>query len=339
MTNSKDWHVEPSGDLSRSWRDCLTAAGSAPSVHNTQPWRFRVTDNAVDVLADRSRHLDVADPAGRELLISVGAAIANLRIAMLDAGRRPSVRLWPDPLAPDLVARVTLGPAVAADQMTRALAAAIPVRRTNRQPFADTPLPDGVIDDFRDAAQSEGADLAMADTIGRMLVLGVVRRAEELLRDDPRYVNELARWSGDRRGCSDGVPAEAFGPWAAVEWSAIRAFADEPDAVPSATPFEANSQIAVLYTFGDTARQWVRAGQALERVLLTATARGVAATVMTQPMELPAVRRLLADPRDDRIVAQAALRFGYAPASPATPRRPLGDLLAPPMPDHTAQRR
>lgn len=81
MTNSEDWHVEPSGALSRFWHDCLTAAGAAPSVHNTQPWRFRITDNAVDVLADRSRHLDFADPAGRELLISVGAAIANLRIA------------------------------------------------------------------------------------------------------------------------------------------------------------------------------------------------------------------------------------------------------------------
>jgi nitroreductase len=326
MTNDGDWRVDGSR-LGRSWRNCLTAAGLAPSVHNTQPWRFRVDERAVDVLADRSRRLEVADPTGRELLISVGAAIGNLRIAIRAAGREPVLRLWPDPANTDLVARITLGPAITADHAVHTLAAAIPNRHTNRRAFAETQLPEPVIRVLRNAARTEGADLAMADAMGRMLVLGLVRRAERLLRDDPRYLDELATWSGDRSGCDDGVTTEAFGPWTAVEHCPIRTFATEPDPTVSGVALEHNPQIAVLYTYGDTNEQWVRAGQALERVLLTATAHGLATTMMTQPMELPVMRRLLADPRDDRITAQAALRLGYAPAGPASPRRPLAELL------------
>jgi nitroreductase len=327
MTNDDPWRVGPGGRLGHSWRKCLDAAAAAPSVHNTQPWRFRVANRTVDVLADRSRQLDVVDLRGRELLISVGAAIFNLRTAILDAGRYPLLQLWPDPAAPDVVARIGLGGVAAGDVTIRALATAMPARRTNRQPFADRPISDQVTRDLSAAARVEGADLAAADETGRMLVLGVVRRAEEHLRNDPQYRAELARWTQTQAGRRDGVPAEAFGPWTAVEHAPIRQYSQQPVAPGCGVLFEPQPNIAVLYTYGDTPQQWVRAGQALERVLLTATVRGVAATLMTQPMELPGLRQLLADPRDDRIVAQAALRFGYAASSPATPRRPLRELL------------
>ena len=336
MDTLNDWQMDTlKRGLAPAWFRCLRAATLAPSVHNTQPWLFRVEDDHVDVFADHRRRLDVIDPRGRELTISVGGALFNLRVAMLAEGRQPLIQPWPDPAHENLVARVTLGPAVTADATVRALHAAIPLRRTNRRAFADQQLPEHLVADLVQAAQVEGAGFAQADETGRLMVLGVVRRAEEQLRANQQYRAELASWVHDDDTRSDGVPLSAVNSWAALESVPLRDFGEITDIDLENAVFEPRPNIAVLYTHGDTPPHWLRAGQALERVLLTATVRGAAATLMTQPMELPTLRALLADPRDDSIVAQVALRFGYAPPSPATPRRPLHDVVVKDLPvDH-----
>jgi len=308
-------------------RECLHAAIAAPSVHNTQPWLFRVWPGGVDVYADRRRALPVIDPCGRELLISAGAATFNLRVAILAHGRVPVHELRPDPHQPDLVARVGIGPYTAVPETARRLAQAIPHRRTNRRPFSDLPVPTDVLADLADAAAVEGATLVVADPEVRHAVLGLVRTAENRWRADPAYWRELATWTTDRPDRRDGVPPAAFGPWSALEAIPLRDFGlVQPARGRHAADFEDSPTIAVLYTTGDSADQWIRAGQALERVLLTATVRGLATTPMTQPLEIPELRDLLTDSAGGN-VAQAILRLGYGPPGTPSPRRRVDECL------------
>ena len=309
---------------------CLRAAIAAPSIHNSQPWRFALRPGGVDVFADHGRRLGVVDPRGRELLISVGAALLNLRVAVLAHGRVPVTRLLPDPGRPELMASVRLGPPIVADRTVRALADAIPLRHTNRRPFTRVTVPSGVLDELAAAARVEGGVLTVADDLARDQLLGLVRSADRLLRRDCGYRHELDAWTSadPRRG--DGVPRNAFGPWDALETLPLRDFAlTWPIEPRRAAHFEAHPTLVVLATAADTPEQWLRAGQALERVLLTATVRGLATTPMSQPLEVPRIRELLTD-RAAGTCPQIILRVGYGPASAGSPRRPLDDVVIAP---------
>ncbi len=327
-TTADPWSVAPDGTPGTALNACLEAAIAAPSVHNSQPWRFLFRPGGIDLCADRTRRLAVLDPRGRELAISLGAALLNLRVAMLRHGRVPITRLLPDPSQPDLVAQVRLGPHVEPDPTVRALAQVIPVRRTNRRPFTRVTIPAEVLAELVAAAEAEGATLTVADDIGRDQLLGVIRSADRLLRGDGGYRAELAAWTAPVPDRPDGVPLAAFGPWDALEALPLRDFGlTRPEEPRRGAHFEARPTLVVLATVADTPEQWLRAGQALERVLLTATVRGLAATPMSQPLEVPRLRELLAEPHTGA-VPQVILRLGYGPASAASPRRPVSDVLA-----------
>lgn len=321
------WSIGPDGTPGPDLYACLKAAVAAPSVHNTQPWRFHPYDGVIEVFADRRRMLEVLDPTGRELMVSVGAAVFNLRVEMSVRGRLPLLYVLPDPTRPDLAARVTIGPAIDVPVTARHLSRAIPLRHTNRRPFAATPVPDDVVDDLVDAARVEGADLVVADAAARDALLEVVRVAERRRRNDPAYWAELDVWTRDAAHRRDGVPPETFGPWDVLETVPIRDFGlTRPAARRRPGSFEEGPTIAVLYTSGDHVPDWIRAGEALERVLLSATVRGLATTLMTQPLEIPELRALLNERGAGRM-AQAVIRFGYGPLSPPSPRRPVADFL------------
>ncbi len=311
-------------------RRLLTAAVAAPSIHNSQPWLFRVGDGHIDVYADRRRLLGAVDPLGRELFLSVGAAVLNLRVAALDQGHLPLLRLLPDAGQPDLAARVTIGPAAhPVDPTVHALAEAIPRRHTNRRPFNGVELPGEVVDELAGAAAAEGATLAVADQVGRASILALVRTANERQVGETGYRAELTEWTVPLPGRRDGVPPAAFGPWDVMETLPLRDFGlTQPELPRRQAGFEPDPTVVVLYTTGDGPVQWLRAGQALQRVLLTATVRGVASTPMSQPLEIPELRDLLAAPEYGR-VAQVILRLGYAQPTGPTPRRPLSEVLLP----------
>jgi nitroreductase len=309
---------------------CVRAAIAAPSLHNSQPWRFRIRDGEIDVYADRSRQLEVIDPSGRELLISVGAAVFNLRVAMLRHGWTPVGRAWPDPDEPDLVARIRAGPVAARDPAAEALAAAIPRRHTNRRPFDRVVVPAAILDELTEAAAREGAVLSVADQVGRTAILSLVRTAEQRLRSQGRYRAELTYWTRPSHTRREGVPPQAFGPWAALETLPLRDYGlTQPQLQRHDEPFEPYPTILVLSTNGDSPHQWVRAGQALQRALLVATVHDLAATPMSQPLEIPELRDLVTNTRSGRW-AQVILRVGYGPPTAVTPRRPLREVLITP---------
>jgi hypothetical protein len=318
----------PESDWYDALRQCLIAAAAAPSIHNTQPWLFRPRGDVVDVLADRRRQLPVLDPDGREMFVSVGAAVFNLRVALHAHGRASQVRFMPDPGEPDLAARVTLAEAVAPAAGALALAEAIPRRHTNRRPFIDRPVPHGIMEELTAAARMEGAVLLEVDRPLRDGVLSLTRTAENRMRTDPRYRAELAAWTTPGGvGRRDGVPRQAFGPRDTDGALPLRDFALGLGAPTATVAFEPEPTLILLYTTGDNPTNWLQAGSALQRVLLTATQRGLAATPLSQLLEVPKLRTLLADYVNHQVI-QTVLRIGY-PTTPAppTPRRPLPEIV------------
>ncbi|RSM68055.1 nitroreductase [Actinoplanes sp. ATCC 53533] len=306
---------------------CIRLATTAPSLHNSQPWLFRVGDGVVDVYADWRRQLEVLDPTGRELLISVGAAVFTLGLALRGAGYRPEIGLFPDAGKPNLVARLSAENCSALDPAVRDLAAAIPHRHTNRYPFASAAVPADAIERLIDAARQEAATLTVANPVSRNTIIRLSQDADRRQRAIGGYRAELARWTTHRTLHRDGVPPLAIGPWDALEIMPIRDFGLlQPHLARTAEEFEPDPTLVVLATAGDDRADWVRAGQALQRVLLTATWQNLATTPVSQPVEIPAVRSQLSDPARG-IWAQMILRVGYGRPAASTPRRPLSDVL------------
>ncbi|WIM93039.1 nitroreductase family protein [Actinoplanes oblitus] len=311
----------------RALAHCVRTASLAPSLHNSQPWRFRLVDGAVEVYADRRRQLEVLDPDGRELLISVGAAVFTLRLAIRVEGHVTEVSIFPDAGSPDLVARIRPAYARPSSAYATALAEAITARHTNRSPFADAVVPADSLAQLRAAATAEGATLTLADAVRRDVIINLAQAAEARLRAEGGYRAELGYWTRPHPHRRDGIPPTAVGPWDALEHLPMRDFGlvhHQPSR--NAERFEAHPTITVLATNGDGPVDWVRAGQALQRVLLTATRLRLATTPISQPIEIPAIRDLLTDTGNGRS-AQMVIRLGYAPSGPPTPRRPLTDIL------------
>lgn len=307
----------------------LATAGRAPSLHNTQPWCFTVTPRLIGLYADHDRALPVVDPDRRELRIACGAALYNLRLALHGLGIRPTVTILPDPQHPDLLATIRDGGRKPPTPAQRELLAAVPRRRTNRHPFSEVTLTPADLDPLRRAAVEEGAWLhVVTDSVERRTLQDLAERAHRQQMADPAFRAELDRWTATGPGRDDGVPAAAGGPLPAPRrrW-VMRDFRNADGAAPGA--FEEEPTIAVLtgHTTGD--RGDVQVGQALQRVLLTATAGGLAVSFLSQVVEVARTRQELRRVIGGTHPPQAVLRIGRGWPVPATPRRPVADLLRP----------
>lgn len=307
---------------------CISAAGAAPSIYNTQPWRFRLDpDNvALEVRAVPERGLRHADPVGRALHLSVGAAVFNLRVAMAHFGWGAVVRLLPDPEDPSVLATLRLS---GTGQRHTAghrpdLYPMIWRRHSSRFPFSGRPLPPNVRAELAEAAQTEGASLTLSGSAETALLLRVATEAEHRNHADPDRAAESRRWvHRDPDHSSEvGIPQTTLGPQDAHEQLPLRDFTAQrhPERLP-AQPFESHPVVALLSTEHDRRSDWLRAGQALQHLLLVATAHGVRASLLHQPMEWPDLRRDLSPVPDLTGHAQMLIRLGYGPEGPATPRR------------------
>ncbi|MFD5462226.1 Acg family FMN-binding oxidoreductase [Kitasatospora sp. NPDC127059] len=302
----------------------VSAAVAAPSIHNSQPWRFRLQPDTSDleVRADRSRAVPAADPQGRALHISVGAAVLNLRVAARHLGWAPDVRLLPDPADPELFAAVRLDtPAAAPAPGAEKLYEAIWRRHSIRTPFTGKPVPPTVLDELATAALAEDAVLLLPGHTETARLLHLTAEAERRNITDDAQRTESRNWIRTGEAPPYGIPVSALGPQDLTghlpmrDFSAIHAAEHQAPAL-----FEAEPRIAVLTTEHDTPQDWLRAGLALEHVLLAATVQGVRASLLHQAMEWPYLRWEARDPHQGPGYVQILLRLGYGPEGAPTPR-------------------
>ncbi|MGW1490058.1 Acg family FMN-binding oxidoreductase [Streptomyces sp. NPDC002402] len=307
-------------------------ATTAPSMHNAQPWRFRFLRDSgtVELYADHERAIPHADPAGRALHIGCGAALLTLRVAAVHAGREPHVRLLPDPERPHLLATVDLSAPAEPGGTLAGLYPAIARRHTSRYPFADTPIPSPVRDDLREAARLEGAALDFPGPWHVRFLLDLVEDAEGLDMMDPDRVAEVEQWTriGAETAADDGVPEYAFGPRRRGGRAPVRDFAGRRHPTDlGTTDFEEKPQLALLGTERDRPGDWLRAGQALQRVLLRATSHELVASVTSQALEWRDLRWAAREPLSTMAHVHLTLRLGYGPVGPTSPRRAVRDVL------------
>ncbi len=321
------------GDL----RTVAELATLAPSIHNTQPWRFGLDGEAVTVRADRSRQLSVVDPDGRQLHVSCGAAIEHARLAVRSLGVDCTVELLPDTADPDLLARLEPAAPHALSDDEQALLAAIPRRHTHREAFEARPLPPELVDALRRGVVPFGAWLQPVDRADDLVKIAVLlSHADEAERADAAYHDELRRWvRPDGEPAVDGIPATALPATPADQRRStlllrdfdldrvLRGEASADDVVPpSERPF-----VAVLGTADDDRRAWLQAGRALAWLLLRGAVEGVFASPLNQVLDLSGTRTRFA--RDLGLLGhpQMLLRMGYATGSPWTPRRAVDEVI------------
>lgn len=304
----------------------IQAAVMAPSSHNTQPWLFRLDGPAIELLADRTRALPVNDPDDRELTVSCGCALFNLRVAAAAAGLQARVQPFPDATDLDLLARVTLERADAS-LAEAALNDVIATRRTYRERFSATAPTATALRALSGAALVEGASLDILDSeTQRAAAAALVAEGDGLQWGNPSWRRELAAWMHPRRR-GDGLvlPALAI-PVAQI---VVRSF-DMGDGVAARDRQLADESpvLAVLSTAGDTPADWLLAGQALQRLLLVGAQQGLQASYLNQPVQVASLRPRLQQLTGRPGPAQLLLRIGSSiKALPAAPRRPLADVI------------
>lgn len=319
--------ADPAGDDDLLLR-ALRLAVRAPSLHNTQPWRWRIADGRIELHADRTRRLYETDPDHRDLLISCGAALHHLHVALAGLGTATGTERWPDPENRDHLA--TVRPVAGApDGDDAALLAAIELRRTDRRGYRPPPVPGTVLEDMAVRARRHGVHLRAVRPDARAVIDSVLGDAADAQLRRPGYLAELMTWTRRHAGAHDGVPAWAR-PGRFADTDPSRRF--PPGQLTGPSLLDAGGgTLVVLTTEQDDDRARLRAGEATSAVLLEATLAGLATTPLSQALELPRTRARLA--REVLHVPdhpQMIVRVGWPVNDdrlPETPRRSLASVL------------
>ena len=307
----------------------LSLATRAPSIHNTQPWHWRVCDQRLHLYAEPDRQLAQADPDRRDMLLSCGAALHHATVALAALGWQAKVHRLRNPAEPDHLAaiEVTRRPPTATDI---ALAAAIPRRRTDRRMFSAWAVRDADIALMGARAARGGVMLRQVARLPQLQ--DVVARAVWQHATDHEYLIELSTWSG-RYASSAGVPAHSTPRSDPTARIPARLFAGPVLAQsPDTSATEDAAAVLALGTKDDTPLARLRAGEATSLVLLTATTLGLSSCPVTEPLEISETRCAVRDEVfGDGGYPQMLLRVGWAPVNadplPSTPRMPLLDIV------------
>lgn len=304
----------------------------APSLHNSQPWRWVAGRSVIDLFADPHRIVTSADASGRQSIISCGAVLDHFRVAMAAAGWETSVETFPNPNNPDHLASIEFSSADFVAAARRDRAAAISRRRTDRRPFRapkDWPSFEPVLRSAFDA------DLATLDVLAddaRPRLLEASRLTEALRRYDDLYHHELSWWTAPSRD-AEGIPESALASDDRAGGVDVnRHFPGGGHTRRSSAGIVDEAKLVVLSTPGDTRADALTAGQALSAVLLECTMAGLATCTVTHITELEASRDVIRELLPEgTAVPQVLIRVGVQPVTKVppepTPRRPLRDVL------------
>lgn len=332
------WELEPArlpddGSTGERLASLVRYAVLAPSGHNTQPWRFRLVEDALELWADRSRGLPVVDPEDRELVMSCGAALFHLRAAAQAHGLDLTVEMLPEGSESDLLARLVLDGAQATIPDVGELVEAIPGRRTNREAFEDRPVPTSLLEQLSADVDDEGARLAtVSNSETKHRIAELVAEGDRRQMADRHFRRELAAWlRPNTSSASDGIRGHGFGfsdLMSHLGPLVIRTFdLGDSQAAKDEDIAEKAPVLAIISTDGDDPDAWLAAGQALARLLLRAHASGIWASYLNQPIEVDELRSELRDRLGQSSYPQLLLRLGYGPTPQPQPRRPDAEVL------------
>ena len=310
--------------------DALIRAVRAPSIHNSQPWRWQVGLRGVDLYADATRRLLRTDPDGRDQVVSCGAALHHLLVALADAGQGARVRRLPDPTRPHHLA--TVEPAMHVDvDVDAGLASAIDLRRTDRRPFRAWPVPPELTGELAEIADRYGIGLVVVtDPRARRRLFRSIEEAARTQDADPGYVAELAAWSGRAPGPATGCRPTA--PRRPVTCPGGCRCAPSPVPVLRRRPGGQGARVrrappAVHRHRHAPAVAARRRGD--QRGAAHRHSHGVGRHPLTQPLEVSGVRTFVRDHVTGGAHPQMLLRLGWPSGQslPPTPRRPLKEVV------------
>jgi hypothetical protein len=322
------------GEAAEKLTFLLRYAVLAPSGHNTQPWLFRVEGDTVELHADRTQALAVVDPEDRALVISCGAALFNLRVALRRFGYRDDTyELLPDPDDADLLARIRLVEGESPSPEEEALFEAIPKRRTTRAAYDERDVPNELERELEEEAVQEDVWLHLAPEAERRMIAELIAEGDRAQMADKRFRRELAAWVHPNRSREKrGMRGYGFGFRDLMSHAGplvIRTFdIGKGQAAKDRELAERSPLLGVLGTADESPRAWLAAGQAMERILLRACAHGLTSSFLNQPVEVEALRPRLAEAIDRTgSKPQLVMRFGYGPDVEHSPRASVDDVL------------
>ncbi|WP_433318711.1 Acg family FMN-binding oxidoreductase [Micromonospora chersina] len=301
----------------------------APSVFNTQPWRWRITTDTLELRADPDRQLAATDPDGRLLTLSCGAALHHARVFLAAAGWAVTVERRPDPADPALLARLRATGPAHLDVAAARLVDAIPRRRTDRRAYGDRPVPEPVLARLRAAVEAEDAHLHIVRPDQMPMLAVSTARAADAELADPAYREELRRWTDRPAGSGDGVPtATAVRP--GPRRVPLRDHAPGGAAgLTAGADFDRGAAYLILFGEQDEPAAWLRGGEALSALLLTATAEGLASAPLSDAIEVAWPRRMMRDLLAGIGDPYLVVRVGWGPDDdlPSAPRRTPADVI------------
>ncbi|MCK5928793.1 MAG: nitroreductase family protein [Nocardioides sp.] len=318
-------------------RSIVAMAMRAPSLHNTQPWRWRIaSEHTLELYADHDRQLHGVDPRARLMTLSLGCALHHAVVAARSVDRAVLVERFPDG-PPDLVARLHLEGRSPAGPADRVALASLVARRTDRRPFSSWEVPTATLDRLAEVSAEAGAPAVVLDVRQRVAVEHLVSTAS-LVQSSRRLVErEHSRWwAVEPRATYDGVPAELVPDRVVDPLGRGRDGAGTLDGTPAEDAEAVAERAAVLAIChdDDTREGWLAAGEALSAVWLEAVGEGLGGVPVSLPVEEPEVReQLRSGVLGLAVQPQVLLRLGWPHTSsarlPGAPRRPIDDVLVP----------
>jgi hypothetical protein len=307
----------------------------APSGHNTQPWLFEINDDemSINLYADRTRALPVIDPEDTELIISCGAALENLIVALKYFEYYAEVEFFPSETDNDLLARIKPMIGYEPDADDKKLFNAIKNRHTNRLPFADDTI-DGVkLQKLKSAISEENIDMLVIEGEQvREEVIKIIEQGDKIQAANKSFCRELAQWvHPNRTNSKDGIPGYAFGMGDLISfgspffignlnWGDIQAGRDR-------NLVKGSPVLAIFESKTNRPIDWLRTGMALEKVLLKASSEGIAASYLNQPIEVEELKDKLKKLLNLKGFPHLIIRMGYGKEVKPTPRRDLEEVI------------
>lgn len=329
MDTSSTAHEQP-GDVP-GLRIVELACG-APSVHNTQPWLWRIDGMRIELYADFSRQLEVADPSGRNLVMSCGAALHHARVAAAALGYPAEVEYPTEPADPSHLATLQLTQRPRTPRAVEDLAA-LGQRSTDRRRFTSWPVPEQRLAQLAASVDVPGVQVVpLVDVTSRFRVELLVNRALDQQATDERYAEEHQRWID--RSQVDGVPSAAVPDLSGHPHSQPSRFGPGETSYEARDLVENTDGLMVICTDTDDQRSWLLAGEALSQMWLAATVDGLSVVPLSQVIELPSTRESLRlEVLGGLTRPQIITRIGWQEIGrselPRTPRRPVEEVLLP----------